>query len=94
MDLFVVPTIGFHLLYAFVIVRLDRRDLVWINATANPKAEWIARQLIEAFPWNEAPHYLIRDRDLIYGSIVTRHRSAIPIANHVTVVTHGSCAKS
>src|SRR6266481_6274742 len=63
MDLFVVPTIGFDLLYAFVIVRLDRRDLVWINVTANPTAEWVARQLTEAFPWDEAPHYLIRDRD-------------------------------
>jgi hypothetical protein len=41
MDLFVVPTIGFDLLYAFVIVRLDRRDLVWINVTAHPTAEWV-----------------------------------------------------
>jgi hypothetical protein len=49
MDLFVVPTIGFDLLYAFVIVRLDRRDLVWINVTANPTAEWLARQITEAF---------------------------------------------
>jgi transposase InsO family protein len=55
MDLFVVPTIGFNLLYAFVIVRLGRRDLVWINVTTNPTAEWIARQLTEAFPWNAAP---------------------------------------
>ena len=54
MDLFVVPTIGFDLLYAFVIVRLDRRDLVWINVTVNPTAEWIARQITEAFPWNRA----------------------------------------
>jgi hypothetical protein len=72
MDLFVVPTIGFDLLYAFVIVRLDRRDLVWISVTAHPTAEWIARQLTEAFPWNEAPHYLIRDQDHIYGTVVTR----------------------
>src|ERR1700680_565157 len=55
MDLFVVPTIGFDLLYAFVIVRLDRRDLVWINVTASPTAEWVARQITEAFPWDEAP---------------------------------------
>jgi hypothetical protein len=55
MDLFVVPTIGFELLYAFVIVRLGRRDLVWINVTAYPTADWVARQLTEAFPWNEAP---------------------------------------
>jgi hypothetical protein len=72
MDLFVVPTIGFDLLYAFVIVRLDRRGLVWINVTANPTAEWVARQMTEVFPWDEAPHYLIRDRDRIYGSVVTR----------------------
>ena len=49
MDLFVVPTIGFDLLYAFVIVRLERRDFVWINVTANPTAEWVARQITEAF---------------------------------------------
>ena len=54
MDLFVVPTIGFDLLYAFVIVRLDRRDLVWINVTTNPTPEWIARQITEAFPWDDA----------------------------------------
>jgi hypothetical protein len=59
MDLFIVPTIGFDLLYAFVIVRLDRRDLIWINVTTNPTAEWVARQLTEAFPWDEAPRYLI-----------------------------------
>jgi hypothetical protein len=72
MDLFVVPTIGFNLLYAFVIVRLGRRNLVWINVTTNPTAEWITRQLTEAFPWNEAPHYLVRDRDQIYGAVVMR----------------------
>src|ERR1700733_5376343 len=79
MDLFVVPTIGFDLLYAFVIVRLDRRDLVWINVTANPTAEWVARQITEAFPWNEAPRYMIRDRDRIYGPIVTRRLRAMGI---------------
>src|SRR6266850_2027814 len=65
MDLFVVPTIGFKLLYGFVIVRLARRELVWIDATPHPTAEWIARQITEAFPWNEAPRYLIRDRDQV-----------------------------
>jgi len=59
MDLFIVPTIGFNLLYAFVVVRLDRRELVWINVTHNPTAEWIARQITEAFPWNESPRYLL-----------------------------------
>jgi hypothetical protein len=51
MDLFVVPTVGFDLLYAFVIVRLGRRELVWTNVIANPTAEWVARQITEAFPW-------------------------------------------
>src|SRR6201987_4181343 len=84
MDLFVVPTIGFDLLYAFVIVRLGRRDLVWINVTANPTAEWVARQITEAFPWDEAPDYLIRDRDRIYGTIVTRRLRAVGIRDKPT----------
>src|SRR6202158_880169 len=79
MDLFVVPTIGFRLLYGFVIVRLHRRDLVSINVTANPTAEWVARQITEAFPWDGAPRYLIRDRDRIYGAIVTRRLRAMGI---------------
>jgi hypothetical protein len=84
MDLFVVPTIGFDLLYAFVVVRLDRRDLIWINVTANPTAEWVARQITEAFPWDEAPYYLIRDRDRIYGSVVTRRLRGIGIRDKPT----------
>jgi transposase InsO family protein len=79
MDLFVVPTIGFNLLYVLVIVRLARRDLVLIDVTPNPTAEWIARQITEAFPWNEAPRYLIRDRDRIYGTAVTRRLQAMGI---------------
>jgi hypothetical protein len=61
-DMFVVPTVGFGLLYGLVILRLRRRRLVWANAAANPIAEWIAQQITEAFPWDEAPRYLIRDR--------------------------------
>jgi transposase InsO family protein len=79
MDLFVVPTIGFRMLYGFVIVRLDRRDLVWINVTTNPTAEWVARQITEAFPWDMAPRYMIRDRDRIYGGVVTRRLRAMGI---------------
>jgi transposase InsO family protein len=82
--LFVVPTIGFDLLYAFVIVRLDRRDLVWINVTANPTAEWVARQITEAFPWDEGLRHLIRDRDKIYGSVVTRRLRAMGIRDRPT----------
>jgi transposase InsO family protein len=79
MDLFVVPTIGFKLLYGFVIVRIHRRDLVWINVTANPTAEWVARQITEAFPWDGAARYMIRDRDRIYGTVVTRRLRAMGI---------------
>src|ERR1700738_2336218 len=84
MDLFVVPTIGFDRLYAFVIVRLDRRDPLWINVTANPTAEWVARQITEAFPWDGAPGYMIRDRDRIYGSFVTRRLRAMGIRDKPT----------
>ena len=79
MDLFVVPTIGFDLLYGLVIVRLARRDLVWINVTSHPTAEWIARQIMEAFPWNEAPRYMIRDRDQVYGAAAMRRLRAMGI---------------
>jgi transposase InsO family protein len=79
MDLFVVPTIGFDLLYGLVIVRLARRDLIWFNVTTNPTAEWIVRQITEAFPWNEAPRYLIRDQDRVYGSVVARRLRAMGI---------------
>ena len=84
MDLFVVPTVGFDLLYAFVIVRLGRRELVWISVTTNPTAEWVARQVTEAFPWNEAPRYMIRDRDRIYGAVLTRRLRAMGIRDKPT----------
>ena len=81
---FVVLTIGFDLLYAFVIVRIDRRDLVWVNVTKNPTAEWVARQIAEAFPWDGAPYFMIRDRDRIYGGSVTRRLRAMGIRDKPT----------
>jgi transposase InsO family protein len=83
-DLFVVPTAGFKLLYGLVIIGLQRRDLVWINVTANPTADWIARQITEAFPWEQAPRYLIRDRDACYGQAVTRRLAAMGIRDRPT----------
>ena len=79
MDLFVVPTIGFVQLYVLVIVRLARRELVLINVTRHPTADWIAQQITEAFPWNESPRYLIRDQDRIYGTAVRRRLRAMGI---------------
>ena len=79
MDLFIAPTIGFDLLYVLVIIRLERRKLVWINVTRHPTAEWIARQVTEAFPWAEAPRYMTRDRDRVYGGAVTHRLRAMGI---------------
>ena len=59
MDSLVVPTITFVQLYVLVIIRLARRELVWVKMTAHPTADWIAQQITEAFPWDEAPRYLI-----------------------------------
>jgi hypothetical protein len=60
-DLFVVPTIAFEQLFAFLVLGHERRQLLWFAVTRNPTAEWLARQITEAFPWNSAPKYLIRD---------------------------------
>src|SRR6202521_765819 len=62
-DFFVVPTITFRVLFVFVILSHDRRRLIHFAVTANPTAEWTARQLLEAFPWGRSPPYLLRDRD-------------------------------
>jgi hypothetical protein len=66
-DLFVIPTMSFRLLFGLLILRHDRRDIVWLGVTAHPTAEWIARQLTEAFGWETVPQYLLRDRDQAYG---------------------------
>jgi transposase InsO family protein len=68
-DFFIVPTIRFKLLYALAILRLNRRRLIHIAVTAHPTAEWTAQQILQAFPWDEAPEVLIRDRDAIYGAV-------------------------
>jgi transposase InsO family protein len=66
-DLFVVPTIAFQQLFAFLVLRYERRRLLWFAVTGNPTAEWLARQITEAFPWDRAPKYLIRDNDQAFG---------------------------
>jgi transposase InsO family protein len=83
-DLFVVPTISFGLLYALVVIRISRRNLVWVNVTAHPTAEWVAQQLTEAFPWQEAPRHLIRDRDAVYGGVFIKRLGAMGIRDHPT----------
>jgi len=66
-DFFTVPTIRFQVLYVFLVLAHDRRRVVHFNVTAHPTAEWTAQQLREAFPFGQAPKYLLRDRDGIFG---------------------------
>jgi putative transposase len=70
-DFFTVPTVTFRVLYVFIVLRHDRRQVVHFNVTTNPYAEWTAQQIINAFPYEEAPRFLIRDRDDIYNSYST-----------------------
>jgi transposase InsO family protein len=84
MDFLIVPTVDFKLLFVLVILRHQRRRLISLSVTANPTAEWIARQVTDAFPWNEAPDYLIRDRDGSYGHAVTKRLAAMGIRDHPT----------
>jgi transposase InsO family protein len=79
MDLFVVPTVSFRLLYGLLILRHGRRELLWLGVTAHPSAEWIARQLTEAYGWRPAPRYLIHDRDCVYGHAFVRRLRAMGI---------------
>ena len=66
-DFFTVPTVTFKVLFVFIILAHDRRRIVHVNITEYPTAQWTAQQIVEAFPWNEAPRYLLRDRDSIYA---------------------------
>jgi putative transposase len=71
-DFFTVPTIRFQILYVFVVLAHDRRRVLHFNITAHPTAEWTGQQLREAFPFEQIPRYLLRDRDGIFGDDFTR----------------------
>jgi len=79
LDLFVVPTISFQLLYGLLILKHGRREILCLAATAHPSAEWISRQLMEAYGWEEGPCYLVRDRDRVYGEVFIRRLRAMGI---------------
>jgi transposase InsO family protein len=85
-DLFVVRTISFKLLYGLVILHYGRRRLAMVSVTSNPTAEWIAGQVTEAFPWDEAPGHLIRDRDAAFGPAYTRRIRTVRIRDHPTAL--------
>ena len=86
-DVFTVPTIRFQVLYVFLVIAHDRRRIVHVNVTAHPTAEWTAQQLRDAFPWNQVPRYLLRDRDQIFGptfqtAVETLGINDVPCAPH------------
>ena len=83
-DLFVVPTISFKLLYGLLILRHDRRRILWIGVTRWPTAEWSARQVSEACGWEPVPDYLVRDRDRVYGEAFARRLRAMGIRDRPT----------
>jgi transposase InsO family protein len=84
MDMFVVQTISFRLLYGLLIVGHGRRHILWFGVTAHPTAEWIANQVTEACGWGQAPRYLIRDRDEAYGEIFIRRLRSMAIRDRPT----------
>src|SRR5262249_11050506 len=104
-DFFTVPTVMFKVLFVFVVLAHDRRRVVHVNVTDAPTAQWTAQQLAEAFPWDTAPRYLLRDRDAVFGAVVSCRVNALGI-HEVTIapqapgriptwsVSSGPCAAS
>src|ERR1700732_2348241 len=83
-DFFVVPTVTFDQLFGFLVFGHARRRLIWHAVTAHPTAEWLARQITEAFPWDTAPKYLIRDNDKAFGSVFKARIRAMGIRDRPT----------
>jgi hypothetical protein len=89
-DLCLVPTLTFERLFTFLVLGHGRRQLLWFAVTRHPTAEWLAQQIVEAFPWEAASTYLIRDNDGAYGSAFTNRIRAMgirdrPISTKVAV---------
>jgi transposase InsO family protein len=84
MDLFVVPTVSFRLLYGLLLIGHSRRQILWLGVTAHPTAEWIANQLAAACGWEQVPRYLIRDRDACYGQTFVRRVRSLGIRDRPT----------
>jgi transposase InsO family protein len=78
-DMCVVPTLTFERLFAFLVLGHGRRQLLWFEVTRHPTAEWLARQITEAFPWTSAPGYLVRDNDRAFGHVFTSRVRAMGI---------------
>ena len=83
-DMFVVVTATFHLLYALIVLGHERRQVIHFGVTQNPNQGWLARQITEAFPWDTAPRFLLRDRDASYGQTFRNRIQAMAIEEVVT----------
>jgi hypothetical protein len=84
-DFFVVPTIDFKLLFVFLVLAHDRRRILHFNVTEHPTAEWTATQLMQAFPWDAAHRYLLRDRDQVYGEAFRKQAVSMAITEVLTL---------
>ena len=78
-DFFTIPTINFNVLFVLVVLAHDRRRVMHFNVTENPTAQWAAQQIVEAFPWDSAPKYVLRDRDAVYGETFRRRVASLGI---------------
>src|SRR5207245_3821414 len=83
-DMFVVATATFRLLYTVIVLGHDRRRIIHCDVTQNPTQVWLARQITEAFPWDTAPRFLLRDRDASYGQTFRDRVQAMAIEEVVT----------
>jgi len=83
-DFFVVPTINFKLMFVFLVLAHERRRVIHFNVTEHPTAAWTAQQILQAFSWDKAPRYLLRDRDSIYGETFRRQVSSLEISEVLT----------
>ncbi len=83
-DFFTVPTATFRILYVLVVLRHERRQVVYFNITEHPTGQWTAHQMVEAFPWDEAPRYLLRDRDNVYDTTFRRRVHSLGIEEVLT----------
>ena len=92
-DLCVVPTVTFELLFAFVVLGHGRRQLLWFAVTRHPTAEWLGQQIVEAFPWNAAAAYLVRDNDGAYGQAFRRRIRTMGIRDrpNITEIAVAEC---
>lgn len=83
-DMFVAVSASFRLLYVMLILAHDRRRIVRFDVTQHPTAAWLSQQVIEAFPWDTAPRFLLRDRDRSYGPVFNKRVAAMSITQVVT----------